>query len=597
METTSVPMPDRQDRNPMQAPLERRAFVKGLATLGAGLAASSVLPGNAQAQATAPLTAPGIPGGSGGRGLTVAADALTVVETTAGKIRGCRRNGVYGFKGVPYGASTSGKARFMPPAKPESWAGIRNALHYGRVCPMYDATRADTDGHNRADKDEDSFLLYRGYSEQVPGEDCLRANIWTPEINGNGRRPVMVYMHGGGFTVGCSNDLLSYDGENLARNHDVVVVTHNHRLNVFGYLNLAGIGGPDYAHSANAGMLDIVAVLEWIRDNIVNFGGDPGNVTIFGQSGGGGKVAALMAMPVAKGLFHRGIIQTGPYLRMNTPEDSDRLAAAVLDELGLAKSSMGELHAISVDRLVAASGAASRKFPRPGAGPLRRGFGGIAFGPTVDGDVLPQHPFDPGAPAVSADVPLMIGSNFHEFVNGVDNPLVNSLTTAELDRRVREAFGDRGPAIIAAYRREYPAASPFDLYASIAAAPVRDVSFTQAERKAALGAAPAYEYLFSWRTPVLDGRPGTFHSCEVSFAFDNAELCDHYSGRTPEALALAKKVSGAWVSFARTGNPHHAGLPHWPPFTAEKCETMVFDKVCEVRNNLEAEGRRLTGPA
>jgi para-nitrobenzyl esterase len=211
----------------------------------------------------------------------------------------------------------------------------------------------------------------------------------------------------------------------------------------------------------------------------------------------------------------------------------------------------------------------------------------------VDGVILPSHPFDPGAPAISAHVPFMTGTNVHESVNGIDNSEVNSMTDDELNRRVRAAYGDRGPAIIAAYRREYPRDTPFDTYAAIAAAPARQVVFTQAARKAALGGAPAYEYLFAWRTPMLDGRPGTYHSCEIPFVFDNAELCDHYSGRTPEALALAKQVSGAWVNFARTGNPNNAGLPHWPAFTPEKCETMIFDAPCEVRNNPEGEGRRL----
>ncbi|HWA09675.1 MAG TPA: carboxylesterase family protein [Opitutaceae bacterium] len=571
---------------------ERRAFVKGLATLGAGLASSTVFSNSAQAQPAAAKAGPA----ERAPGLTTASDAATVVETTAGKIRGCRRNGVYGFRGVPYGASTGGAARFLPPQKPGRWAGIHNALHYGHVCPIGDPAHGYADGGNRADKDEDQFLLYRGYAEQVPGEDCLRVNVWTPEINGSGRRPVMIYMHGGGFTGGCSQDLLSYDGENLARNHDVVVLTHNHRLNAFGYLNLMEHGSK-YAASANVGMLDIVAVLEWVRDNIANFGGDPGNVTVFGQSGGGGKVAALMAMPSAKGLFHRAIIQTGPYLRFLTMEESNQLSAAMLQELGVTKDRIDDLQKLPVERILAAVGAMGRKFPRGGTNPLKRTFGGIVFSPTVDGTILPTHPFDPGAPAISASVPLMVGSNFHEFVNGCDNPQVTTMTDDDLTRRVREAFGDKAPAIIAAYRKEYPRNSPFDHYASIAAAPVREASFTQTARKAALGAAPAYQYMFSWRTPVLDGRPGTFHSCEVSFAFDNAELCDHYSGRTPEALALAKQVSGAWVSFARTGNPNHPGLPHWPAFTAEKCETMVFDAPCEVRNNLEAEGRRLTAMA
>jgi para-nitrobenzyl esterase len=341
-------------------------------------------------------------------------------------------------------------------------------------------------------------------------------------------------------------------------------------------------------------MLDLVAVLEWVRDNIANFGGDPGKVMIFGQSGGGGKVAALMAMPRAKGLFHRAVIESGPYLQMSAPEDSGRLAAAVLDELNFTKLQIDELQQLPVARLSGAASAALRKLTRPAGSPLHRDFGAVAWEPTIDGLVLPHQPFAPEALAVSADIPLITGTNFHEFVNGVDNPEVGALTEEELSRRVQAAFGDKSPAIIAAYRREYPRATPFDLYASIAVAPVRQAAFTQAARKAALGAAPAYSYVFGWRTPMLDGRPGTFHSSEVSMVMDNAELCDHFSGRTPEALALAKQMSGAWVHFARTGNPNHPGLPHWPSFTASNSETMFFDAPCDVRKNLEAEGRRLT---
>jgi para-nitrobenzyl esterase len=566
-------------------PLNRRDFVRTLA--GAGLVGSALVSSRIRAEAAASG-----PAGSGG----VACDSTTVTETAAGKVRGYRTDGVYVFKGIPYGASTGGANRFLPPAPPEPWTAVRNALAYGRICPGLG--HPSTDGHNSANSDEDAFLLHRGCAETVSGEDCLRVNVWTPEINGRGRRPVLVFMHGGGFTGGCSQDLLSYDGESLARNHDVVVVNHNHRLNVLGYLNLAGLGGEKYSSSGNAGLLDLVAVLAWVRDNIANFGGDPGTVMIFGQSGGGGKVAALMAMPSAKGLFHRAVIESGPYLEFNTPEQSGRLAAGVLQELGLSAGKIDELSTLPLERIADAASAAARKLPLAPARPMHRAFSASGgWGPTVDGAVLPAQPFAPESLAVSAHVPMITGTNLHEFTNAVDHADSYSLTSDALNNRVEAAFSDKAAAIIAAYKQEYPDAAPFDLYARISIAGVRTAALTQAARKAGAGGAPAYAYMFAWGTPMLEGRPGTFHSCEIAFAMDNAELCDHYSGRTPAALALAKQVSGAWVNFARTGNPNHPGLPAWPEFSPQQCETMVFGDPCAVRNNPEAEGRRLAAEA
>jgi para-nitrobenzyl esterase len=587
--TSKSPL-DRESRSAFKE--RRRSFMAKMATLGAGLAGSVVVPVTAVAQPTPEAhTTKKSTARDCGHSTVIASDAATVAETTAGKIRGFKRNGVYIFKGVPYGASTAGARRFMPPVKPEPWTGTRNALQYGRACPYLDSAHFDVDGKNLANLDEDQFLLHRG-AALVPGEDCLRVNVWTPEINGSHKRPVMVYMHGGGFTAGSGHDLLAYDGESLARNHDAVVVNHNHRLNVYGYLNLGHLGGEEYASSANVGLLDLVAVLGWVRDNIKTFGGDPSNVTIFGQSGGGGKVLALMAMPAAKGLFHRAIVQSGPFLKSLSPDYSGQLAELLFAELGLSKSQLSELQTIPVDRLTGAATEAMKKMPRPKPS-LRRTYGEYDWGPTVDGVILPRHPFDPGAPPISADVPLLTGTNLHEAVSGVDRPNANAMAVEELDQLVKQELGDRSQAIIDAYRHDYPKANPFDLYATIAACSFRRPAFEQALRKAALGSAPAYSYIYSWRTPVLDNRPGSFHAAEIAFTFDNAEICDHYSGGDPAAFVLSKQISTAWVNFARTGNPNHDGLPHWPAYTSEQRATMYFDTPCAVRNDPEGEGLRL----
>ncbi len=357
---------------------------------------------------------------------------------------------------------------------------------------------------------------------------------------------------------------------------------------MFGYLNLAEIGGERFANSANAGMLDNIAVLEWVRDNISGFGGDPGNVTIFGQSGGGGKVSALLAMPGAKGLFHKAVIQSWPFWRFAAPRESTGVAAAVLAELNLGKSQIAQLCDVPIGRLIDASAAALRK-----AAPIAEGGRRMGWGPTVDGKTIPIDPIDPAAPALSANIPVLMGTDLNEFVSGVDNPEVDTLSAKQLADRARERWGNAGGNIVEAYRREYPKATPFQLWAAISAVSMRQPTFTQAERKAALGAAPVYQYIFSWRTPVLDDRPGTFHACEIAFVFDNADRCVRQTGGGRAALALSTQVSQAWVNFARHGNPGHAGLPQWPTFEASRRSTMFFDSPCFVKNDPEGAGLRL----
>ena len=573
---------------------ERRSFLCSVATAGAGLVGSSILSLSAETQRKE--ASPIAFAATGCGNSRVIASDKTVAETTAGKIRGFRRNGVHIFKGVPFGASTVGPRRFMPPASPEPWSGIRNALQYGRVCPNQDCAHFNTDGENLASTDEDAFVLHRGASATIPGEDCLRLNLWSSELNGSHKRPVMVYMHGGGFSNGSGHDLLSCDGENLARNHDVVVVTHNHRLNVYGYLDLQQLGGEEYANSANVGLLDIVAVLAWVRENITTFGGDPNCITIFGQSGGGGKVLALMAMPAAKGLSHRAIVQSGPFSKSFSPDYSGRLAELVLAGVGRSKSRVRELQAIPVDRLSGAAAEAIKKMPSHQSS-LRQVYGEHNWSPTVDGRILPRHPFDPDAPEVSAEVPLLTGSNLHEIVNGLDRPETQAKQMDELYQLVSQESGEYSKGIIDAYRRDYPQATPFDLYATIAAASFRRPACEQAIRKAAFRLAPGYAYIYAWRTPVLDRRPGPFHAAELAFTFDNAELCDHYSGGSIAAIVLSKQISTAWVSFARTCNPNHNDLPYWPKYTSERRATMQFDSTCAVSNDPEGQGLRLIAAA
>jgi len=376
----------------------------------------------------------------------------------------------------------------------------------------------------------------------------------------------------------------------------VVVVSLNHRLAVLGFLNLAEMGGERYAASANVGQLDLVAALEWVRDNIAAFGGDPGNVTIFGQSGGGAKVSTLLAMPAAKGLFHKAIVQSGSGLRMVRPETSARLAAAVVAELNLSRHHLDQLHQLPVAALVAAGQAAMRKMGSGGAGGYRifqRGADRAGWGPTVDGKILPQHPFDPGAPAIADGVPMLIGTTLNEFVSGINNPQVDALTESELLGRVREMYGERAGKIVEAYRRSNPTAKPFDLFSFISAVTTRHNAVAQSDLKAARKAAPVYQYLFTWQTPVLDGRPKAFHCAELAFCFDNVDRCLNMTGGGPEARTLAARVSGAWIAFARSGNPNHAGLPKWPVYTTANGEVMIFDNKCEVRNDPDRVERRL----
>lgn len=479
-----------------------------------------------------------------------AAEAAPLVRTTAGLVRGARGDaGCKVFKGIPYGASTAGAARFMPPRPPEPWTGIREATALGPRAPGlgYPPILMREEG---ADLDA-----------TPAAEDCLVLNVWTPATGARGaRRPVMVWLHGGGYVSG-SGGSVRYDGTRLATRQDVVVVTVNHRIGALGFLYLGGLGGERYAASGNAGLQDIVRALEWVRDDIATFGGDPGNVTLFGESGGGGKVSTLMAMPAARGLFHRAIAESGTALRVATPEAATKTAQGVLDKLGVTTANLEALYTLPFAQIAAAT--------PPGIGPV------------VDGVALPRQPFDPDGPPISARVPLLLGSNLTEITFFNDTPL-EPIDDGALGAAVAKYTAQPAPkadALVALYRQSRPGAANHEIYQAIAT----DWWMTanvhrQAERKAAQGAAPAYVYQFAMAQGARGGRLNAPHTAEIAYVFDNLALSNALVGdATPERQRLADQVSTAWANFARHGRPTASGLPSWPAWHGEARPVMVLD--------------------
>jgi para-nitrobenzyl esterase len=506
--------------------------------------------------------------------------ASPIASTSLGKLRGGFAEGIYSFKGVHYGSSTAGARRFLPPEPPKPWKGLRDALQVGPPAPQ-DRSRLPSAGSGMPVPD----LIGPGKMS----EDCLVLNVWSPGLSA-ANRPVMVWLHGGSYSIGSSGAPM-YDGADLARKHDVVVVGANHRLNVLGFLYLEKIAEEKYADSGNLGMLDLVLALRWIRDNIAQFGGDPGNVTIFGQSGGGGKVGALMAMPAAKGLFHKAIVESGSELRVNTSQEADKAARKFLAHLGLTPGRLNELVDMPMEQVVAQMHSMTDPDPMD------------AFGPVVDGRSLPRQPFDPDAPAVSINVPMIIGTTGTEMTNllGHAHPELFSLSEAQMRSRLKSMHGlaDESTlnAVIGAYRKDLPTATPSDIYFAVATDQfVRMDAIHQAERKATQGGAPAYMYLFSWRTPVWGGKLRSPHGIEIPFVFENLGEAKDRIGTGADLRSLADEVSGAWVAFARTGNPNHSGIPRWPAYTAKDRATMIFDDRCKVVNDPQKNVRLLLGP-
>jgi para-nitrobenzyl esterase len=504
-----------------------------------------------------------------------------IVEIASGKIRGMTEGGVFSFKGIPYGGPTGGKNRFRPPTPAESWSGIKDTMRYGLA--SWQPTGSPIISYLQGESGVDSI-----------GEDCLVLNVWSPGLNDNQKRPVMVWLHGGGFFYGSGDHLPFFNGASLAKKGDVVMVSVNHRLGVFGYLYLDQLGGEEYAGSGNAGMLDLVLALKWVRENIVKFGGDPNNVTIFGESGGGTKVSTLMAMPAAKGLFHKAIIESGPGLRAHTPEDATRFARSVLNSLDIQPEQIQRLHYLRASMIFSAGQALHPK----GGGGTPPG----TFSPVVDGIVLPTHPFDPAAPPTAAAVPLLVGSNKDEATYFMkDDPRFGKYDEVTMHQMVADTMKQRIGAqmpvekvedLIATYRRTRPGSTPHDTLIAIYTDLIRIGSIWLAERQAAGSKAPVYMYLFTWESPARGGALKSPHTVELPFVFNNVESPIELVGNSAERFSLADKISATWVAFARSGNPNHPGIPHWPNYTAEKRSTMILNTQCIVQEDPYGEERR-----
>ena len=477
-----------------------------------------------------------------------------VVETTAGKVQGTLGDGVFGFLGVPYGASTAGANRFMPPVRPQPWAGVRQAPQRRLIAPQTNPKTPPPPPNSLF-----AMIMESGADES---EDCLNLCIWTPGLD-TAKRPVMVWLHGGGYATGSGSNPTYYGGA-LARANDVVVVNVTHRLNVLGHTYLGDILGGDFAVSGNAGMLDIAAALEWVRDNIERFGGDPGRVMIFGESGGGGKVGSIMSMPRAHGLFHRAAIESGSVKTLSERPEATAAAAALLAELGIKPAQAASLQTLPLARLMDAYFTVS----------ARMGGSMGSFGPVRDGVSILRHPFDPVANPLSAEVPLLIGTNLTETtLFSLGDEAAFHLDDAGLLARMTATLGQRnGEAAVRLYRGVYPEASPSDLYFIMGAdrsSGFRRGAIQIAELKAAQGGAPVHLYQLLWKTPVMDGRLRSPHGLEISFVFNNpdAPTTAVMTGGGPRALALASVMSPAWAAFARTGDPSTPALP-WPAISS-----------------------------
>ncbi|WP_418992999.1 carboxylesterase/lipase family protein [Alistipes sp.] len=500
-------------------------------------------------------------------------EGIAEAATQYGPVRGFLLRGVYSFRGIPYGDDTGGENRFLPPRPPQPWHAVRPAVAYGASSPQ--------PFYDRRPESYSMFVDHWNYD--LMDEDCLRLNVWTPGLGDGKRRPVLVWLHGGGFTQGNGIEQDGYDGEHIARYGDIVFCSVNHRLGALGFTDLSA-AGEKYRHSGNAGMLDLVAALEWVQHNIAQFGGDPANVTIMGQSGGGSKVCLLCAMPAAEGLFHKAVALSGNSLRANDAEYARRLGAAILDEAGLSAAEADSLQTIPWERYLALADRARQRMAAANPG-YRSGFA-----PVADGEVIPRGTFfkDENR-TVGSDVPMLLSSTFHEWNPDRDDPELEEITLEEVVQRLAPQYGPRAERIVAAYAAAFPALRPIEIWALIASNRQGVVQTADAK---CCQRSPVYMAWFGWQSPLFNGRHRAFHCLDISFWLLNTDRMVTHTGGGREPRRLSRRMADALLHFMRTGDPNCGALPRWPRYTPERGETMIFDTRCRAAEDPDRTARR-----
>jgi len=501
-------------------------------------------------------------------------DNIAVANTQYGKVRGFILRGIHTFLGIPYGADTSGSNRFMPPQKPTPWAETRPAVWWGNTAPQI--------MDNRYANQYASFVDHWNYDDV--SEDCLRVNVWTPALDQK-KRPVILWLHGGGYVNGNAVEQDGYHGENLSRFGDVVFCSINHRLGALGYSQLSAAGG--HPASGNVGNLDMVASLEWIRDNISNFGGDPGNVTIIGQSGGGSKVTTLMNMPSAKGLFHKAVALSGSSLSGTNKEFAEKVGLKIMEEAGLKPGDIAGLQKLTWREYIDIANKAASKM---GDEARRMNIARAGFSPVGDGQYLASGNFFTDSSHFSADIPLLINTTFHEQAPSRTDASLEKITLSGVKEKLKARFADQTDAVVDAYAKNFPEAKPIEIWALINSN--RKSAIATANAKAGQKKAPVYVSWFGWQPPLFDGRMRAFHCDDICFWFYNTDLMLTHTGGGKRPRALSDKMAKSFINFAKTGNPNGGGLPNWNPYTTEKGETMILNDQSMLALDPDREARK-----